>query len=112
MRREGRGNPGDAERALRLLALKSTIQFVTMGAIVVFIVLSFVVPQNVGRLLLPLVLLSLAAYTAASGFVAFEVGITGIGPVDSRQSWARGIGVLWIFAACFLALFALTYFFN
>jgi hypothetical protein len=94
-----------------LLRLKRTVQLVTMGGMMIFIILSFVLPAAVGSVLFPLVLLSLAVYTLVSGYVAFETGISGIGAVDSREGWARWVGIVWLFAGCFIAIFGLSYFF-
>jgi hypothetical protein len=109
-RRQSR-DPRDDEQAPRLLRLKRIVQLVTMAGIVIFVILSFVLPPDIGSVLFPLVVVLLAAYTLVSGYVAFETGISGIGAVDSKEGWSRWLGIVWLFAGCFLAIFGLSYFF-
>lgn len=99
-------------RALRLLAFRRNVQKVTMGLIVLLLLLSFFIPPEIGRLLLPIAILSLSTFTVVSGYVAHQLAFTGIGLFDGSDRVARGVGIVWMFAGFFLAIFGLSYFFT
>jgi len=100
------------DRSARLLQLRRTVQLWAFGIVVIFIALSFFVPQDIGRRIFPVPVIAIAAFTAVCGLVACETGFTGVRILDARPGFARGVGVVWMFAGCFLALFGLSYFFT